>query len=91
MNKMSNKIAYQTFFDNAPELSESPQPEVDPKSNGNAGLLISLAVVVIGQLVMLAALDKFRKDMLGKINNTPKSPKISQKGNSTSLKSKSDI
>ena len=91
MNKMRNKIAYQTFFENAPELSESPKPEVDHKSNGNAGLLISLAALVIGQLLMLAAFDKFRKDMLGGINNTSKFPKISEKRNSTSLKSKSDI
>ena len=91
MNKMGNKNAFQTFFENAPELPQSQQTEVDPKSNGNTGLFISLVVVVIGQLLTIVALDKFRKDMLWTINNTPKFPKISQKGNSTSLKSKSDI
>ena len=86
MNKMSNKIAYQTFFENAPELPQSQQPEVDPKSNGNTGLFISLAVVVIGQLLTIVALDKFRKDMIGKIKSYPRAPEINVDPTSTTEK-----
>ena len=75
MNKLGNKKAFNDFFENAPEIPQSQIPEKSPKSgNGNEGMFLTLAVVFIGQMLTLIALDKLIKGQSGKITYIPLKP-----------------
>jgi hypothetical protein len=82
MNKLNNKKAFQDFFENAPEISEPPMPapqmpEDNPQSNGNgnAGLVISFAVVLIVQFLMIMSINNSQKKILGQMKSFPQPPK----------------
>jgi hypothetical protein len=73
-NLKSNK-AFQNILKNAPEMPLSQIPGENPKSgNGNEGMVLTLAVVFIGQFLTLIALDKIIKGQSGKITYIPMKP-----------------
>ena len=74
MNKLGNKKAFQDFFENAPEMPQSQISTENPRSNGNVGLIVFLAVVVVGQFLTLMALDKLINGSGQKITYIPLKP-----------------
>jgi hypothetical protein len=74
MNKLGNKKAFQDFFKNAPEMPQSQISTENPRSNGNVGLIVFLAVVVVGQFLTLMALDKLINGSGQKITYIPLKP-----------------
>ena len=74
MNKLGNKKAFQDFFENAPEMPQSQISTENPRSNGNVGLIVFLAVVVAGQFLTLLALDKLINGSGQKITYIPLKP-----------------
>ena len=72
MNKLQSNKAFQEILKNAPEMPINQNPETK-LSSGNWGLLITLGCVALGQLLVYAALEKMKKDMMdGKFSLPPK-------------------
>ena len=75
MKNLDSNKAFQNILKNAPEMPMSQIPDENPKSgNEYAGLVLSIAVIFVGQILMLLAMDKLIKGTSGKINYTPKKP-----------------
>ena len=75
MKNLDSNKAFQNILKNAPQMPVSQIPEGNPKSdNNNQGMLLTLAVVFIGQLLTLIALDKLIKGQSGKITYIPMKP-----------------
>lgn len=77
MKKIDSNRAFQNILKNAPEMPQPKMPDQNPKSrNGNLGLIVTLVVVIAGQLITIMAINKLRKDTLGHLRNNPVPPKM---------------
>ena len=83
-NLKSNK-AFQNILKNAPEMPEPKIPENKPQTNGNgnAGLVISIALILVSQLMMYMAINNSQKKILGKMNSFPQPPKTNDDSKSS--------
>ncbi|MBU3714944.1 MAG: hypothetical protein FGM46_08345 [Ferruginibacter sp.] len=90
MNKIDNNKAFQEILKNAPDMPQPEIPDGNPKpKKGNLHFIISMAVMLIGQVGTIIAIYKLRKTMLA--NNIPASkPKDSENENSSSTTESKD-
>jgi len=85
MKNLDSNKAFQNILKNAPEMPAPKIPEDNPQSNGNgnAGLVVSFAVILIAQFLMYMAINNSQKKILGQMKSFPQPPKTNDDSKSS--------